>query len=116
MRLLGTSLWSDRGLTNEPALSGGWFAAPRPDRWQAFAQKYQQAYGAQPDIRAGVVYDAVTLAVARQVGAGRRFQPGAPHRSLGFCRRDRRVPPERRRHDGTRPRAVIGHWRSAPAY
>lgn len=64
VRLLGTSLWSDRGLTNEPALSGGWFAAPAPDRWQAFAQKYQQAYGAQPDIRAGVVYDAVTLAVA----------------------------------------------------
>lgn len=64
VRLLGTSLWSDPGLASEPAMAGGWFAAPPPDRWQAFAQSYQQAYGAQPDIRAGVVYDAVTLAVA----------------------------------------------------
>jgi ABC-type branched-subunit amino acid transport system substrate-binding protein len=64
VRLLGTNLWSDPSLANEPAMAGGWFAAPPPDRWQAFAQKYQQAYGAPPDVRAGVVYDAVTLAVA----------------------------------------------------
>lgn len=64
VRLLGTSLWQDGGTLGEGALQGGWFAATPPDRWQAFAQKYAALYGAQPDPRAGIVYDAVTLAVA----------------------------------------------------
>jgi branched-chain amino acid transport system substrate-binding protein len=64
VRLLGTSLWQDGGNLSEGALIGGWFPATPPDRWQAFAQKYASLYGSQPDPRAGIVYDAVTLAVA----------------------------------------------------
>lgn len=64
VRLLGTALWNDPSLAREHVLSGGWFASTPPDRWTAFAQRYQQIYGAAPDPRAGVVYDAVTLAVA----------------------------------------------------
>ena len=64
VRLLGTALWNDPSLAREQSLSGGWFASTPPDRWAAFAQRYQQIYGAAPDPRAGVVYDAVTLAVA----------------------------------------------------
>ena len=64
VRLLGTALWGDSGLAREQSLAGGWFASTPPDRWTAFAQRYQQIYGAAPDPRAGVVYDAVTLAVA----------------------------------------------------
>jgi branched-chain amino acid transport system substrate-binding protein len=64
VRLLGTALWNDPSLAREQALAGGWFASTPPDRWTAFAQRYQEIYGAAPDPRAGVVYDAVTLAVA----------------------------------------------------
>jgi ABC-type branched-subunit amino acid transport system substrate-binding protein len=64
VRLLGTSLWNDPSLAREPSLAGGWFASTPPDRWASFAQRYQDIYGAPPDPRAGVVYDAVTLAVA----------------------------------------------------
>jgi ABC-type branched-subunit amino acid transport system substrate-binding protein len=64
VRLLGTALWGDSGLDREQSLSGSWFASTPPDRWTAFAQRYQEIYGAAPDPRAGVVYDAVTLAVA----------------------------------------------------
>jgi hypothetical protein len=64
VRLLGTSLWQDPATGSENSLVGGWFAAPGPERWQAFAQRYAALYGAAPDPRAGIVYDAVTLAVA----------------------------------------------------
>jgi ABC-type branched-subunit amino acid transport system substrate-binding protein len=64
VRLLGTSLWNDPALTGDRNLSGAWFATTPPDRWASFAQRYQSVYGAPPDPRAGVVYDAVTLAVA----------------------------------------------------
>ncbi len=64
VRLLGTSLWQDNATLADPALVGGWFPATPPDRWQAFAQRYAGLYGGQPDPRAGIVYDAVTLAVA----------------------------------------------------
>nr|WP_298682852.1 penicillin-binding protein activator [uncultured Dongia sp.] len=64
VRLLGTAQWQDPASAAEGALVGGWFAAPAPDRWQAFAQRYTALYGTQPDPRAGIIYDGVTLAVA----------------------------------------------------
>jgi hypothetical protein len=64
VRLLGTALWNDPSLTRDQNLNGAWFANTPPDRWANFAQRYQSVYGAAPDPRAGVVYDAVTLAVA----------------------------------------------------
>ncbi len=64
VRLLGTALWNDPALAQDQNLNGGWFANTPPDRWSSFAQRYQSVYGAAPDARAGVVYDAVTLAVA----------------------------------------------------
>jgi ABC-type branched-subunit amino acid transport system substrate-binding protein len=64
VRLLGTGLWNDPSLAREQILAGGWFATTPPDRWANFVQRYQSVYGSAPDARAGVVYDAVTLAVA----------------------------------------------------
>jgi ABC-type branched-subunit amino acid transport system substrate-binding protein len=64
VRLLGTALWNDPALSQDRVLAGGWFATTPPDRWANFAQRYQSIYGSAPDQRAGVVYDAVTLAVA----------------------------------------------------
>lgn len=64
VRLLGTAQWQDPAVIAENSLQGGWFAAPAPERFQAFAQRYAALYGNPPDPRAGIVYDAVTLAVA----------------------------------------------------
>ena len=63
--ILGTGLWAnDPTLAQETGLVGGWYAATDPDKWKTFAGRYQGIYGAAPDQRAGLVYDAITLIVA----------------------------------------------------
>ena len=65
VQILGTGLWSgDATLAQETGLTGGWYAATAPDKWQQFSDRYQGVYGAIPDQRAGLVYDAITLVVA----------------------------------------------------
>jgi ABC-type branched-subunit amino acid transport system substrate-binding protein len=58
-------LWAnDPALAQETGLAGGWYAGTDPGKWQPFAERYQGIYGAVPDQRAGLVYDAITLIVA----------------------------------------------------
>ncbi len=64
VRFLGTMGWYEPGIGREPALVGGWFAAPAPEPWQAFVQKYMATYGEAPPRLASVAYDATTLAAA----------------------------------------------------
>jgi ABC-type branched-subunit amino acid transport system substrate-binding protein len=65
VRILGTSLWAnDPALAQETGLVGGWYATTDPVRWQQFAERYAGIYGAAPDQRAGLVYDAITMIVA----------------------------------------------------
>lgn len=85
VRLLGTSLWADTALARESGLAGGWYATTSPDRWQDFARRYQANYGAVPDQRAALVYDAVTLAVALGKGPnGADFSPAVLTNGNGF--------------------------------
>lgn len=75
VQILGTGLWAnDSALAQQTGLTGAWFASTAPDRWQAFAQRYQGVYGSAPDPRAGLVYDAITLVVA----LAQQAAPGAP--------------------------------------
>lgn len=62
VKLLGTSLWESEALLREPALSGGWFAAPDPSMRNAFTTRYRTAYGAAPPRLASLAYDATTMA------------------------------------------------------
>jgi len=63
--ILGTGLWAnDPTLAQETGLAGALYAAPDPDKWRAFAERYASVYGQAPDQRAGLVYDAITLIVA----------------------------------------------------
>jgi ABC-type branched-subunit amino acid transport system substrate-binding protein len=65
VQILGTGLWAnDPALAQETGLTGGWYATTTPGKWQQFADRYQGVYGAVPDPRAGLVYDAITLVVA----------------------------------------------------
>ena len=61
VQLLGTALWRSEGLGQEPALRGGWFAAPAPGNFEHFNQNYQTAFGSPPPFRAALAYDAVSL-------------------------------------------------------
>ncbi|MFB9353659.1 penicillin-binding protein activator [Sneathiella chinensis] len=62
VQFIGTGLWADRSLTTEPALVGGWFAAPDPENAQAFQSRFQSLYGYVPPRISSLGYDATALA------------------------------------------------------
>ena len=63
IRILGTGLWDEPGIGAEPALVGGWFAAPSPTARADFERQYERIYGQKAPRRATLAYDATLLAV-----------------------------------------------------
>lgn len=61
VKVLGTGLWQDPMLFNEPQLQGGWFAAPEQEQAQAFITRYKDAYGVTPPRLVTLGYDAMAL-------------------------------------------------------
>ena len=47
-RILGTGQWDADGIGSEPALVGGWFAAPSKKERQIFIQQYTEMYASTP--------------------------------------------------------------------
>ena len=72
-QLLGTGLWDDPRIFAEPALQGGWYAAPDPAGFRNFSARYRQRYGQDPVRTATLAYDAVALvaALVKTQGAAR---------------------------------------------
>jgi ABC-type branched-subunit amino acid transport system substrate-binding protein len=62
VRVLGTGLWDEPGLGTEPALIGGWFAAPPPAARGDFEQRFRELYKRAPPRLATLGYDATALA------------------------------------------------------
>lgn len=62
VKLLGVSAWNNPRLTREPALKGGWFAAPDPTISAAFEERFKAAFGEAPPKLASLAYDATLLA------------------------------------------------------
>lgn len=62
VKFIGTGLWDDPTLSQEPPLHGGWYAAPPNNNWAGFAARYQATYDAAPPRLASMAYDAVALA------------------------------------------------------
>ena len=62
VKFIGTALWNDPSLSQEPPLHGGWYAAPNPKNWAGFAARYDRVYGAAPPRLAPMAYDGVSLA------------------------------------------------------
>lgn len=62
VKFLGTAFWDDPRLSSETSLHGGWFAAPPPELWRQFRQRYRQTYSAEPVRIASLAYDASALA------------------------------------------------------
>ena len=73
VRYLGISTWNDPSLGTEPSLNGGWFAAPSPQGWNRFRDRYKARYGADPRRLASLAYDATALAAV----LARRAEPDA---------------------------------------
>ncbi len=73
VQFLGTGLWDEPGLGRDPALLGGWFAAPDPQARRRFEQRYRATYNEVPLRLATLAYDATALAavLARTPGPGR---------------------------------------------
>ncbi len=61
VKLLGTGVWDDPSILHEPALAGGWFAAPQPDADDTFLARYQGTFGDKPPQLTTLSYDAVAL-------------------------------------------------------
>jgi hypothetical protein len=62
VKFLGTALWNDPSLGKEPTLQGGWFAAPSPELWESFQQRYRNTYDTTPPRIATLAYDMTALA------------------------------------------------------
>ncbi len=79
VKLLGVSAWKNPRLTREPALRGGWFAAPDPEITRNFENRYAGAFGAPPPRLASLAYDATLLSarLARESNRRRRFSAEA---------------------------------------
>lgn len=64
VRLLGTYQWESVVGEREPALFGGWFAAPPPEARADFEARFEEIFGYAPPRLASLAYDAVALAGA----------------------------------------------------
>lgn len=89
VRMLGTGQWDEPGIGKEPALVGGWYAAPPPSARVEFDQLYTDTYGERPPRLVTMAYDATALVsvLARQE-SGPDFSPAALTNPNGFWGRD----------------------------
>jgi len=89
VRMLGTGQWDEPGIGREPALIGGWYAAPPPNARANFATQYRQVYGHRPPRLATLAYDATALAtVLARSPEGSKFSFKALTTPSGFTGRD----------------------------
>ncbi len=89
VRMLGTGQWDAPGLGAEPALIGGWFAAPPPTARADFVNTYKSTYGRTPPRLATLAYDATALAaVLARSEKGPGFSAAAITVPSGFWGRD----------------------------
>ncbi len=85
VKLMGLSGWDYPGVGKEPALIGGWFAAPDPKGWQDFTRRYVETYGETPPRLASLSYDAVSLAISLSNNPpAARYVPSELTRTSGF--------------------------------
>ncbi|MEQ8229088.1 MAG: penicillin-binding protein activator [Rhodospirillales bacterium] len=89
VRMLGTGQWDEPGIGAEPALVGGWYAAPPPGPRAGFEKEYKDIYGEAPPRLATIAYDAAALAsVLAQLPGPDRFTAELIANANGFSGRD----------------------------
>lgn len=103
IQFIGTGLWDDPRVFADPALAGGWYAAPDPSGFTAFAGRYKQRYGQDPVRTATLSYDATALVAALVKTQGGRITNEVLTNSSGFAGLDGIF---RFRADGTNERGL----------
>lgn len=85
VKLLGTGLWDDPAIAAEPALLGGWFAAPPPESRTAYERRFQRYFGQEAPRLTSLAYDATALAAALAGLPGdQNFSPETLESDRGF--------------------------------
>lgn len=85
VRFLGTGLWDDPSLGQEPSLLGGWFAAPAPQARAEFEAKFDRIYGRKPPRIATLAYDTTAIAaVLAKMGPPGRYDRAMLTNANGF--------------------------------
>jgi len=104
LQMLGTGLWDSPRVSADPNLQGGFYAAPDPAGFRAFAGRYKAKFGSDPVRTSTLAYDAVALvaALARTQGA-QRFSQDVLTNTSGFAGVDGLF---RFRGDGTNERGL----------
>ena len=104
VQLLGTGLWDDPRIFNDPRLQGAWYAAPDSTGFRNFSARYRQRYNQDPVRTATLAYDAVALVAALVKTQGpQRFSEQVLTSSSGFAGIDGLF---RFRTDGTNERGL----------
>lgn len=104
VRMLGTGRWDEPGLGAEPALVGGWFAAPSPESRAVFEKRYRDVFKTKAPRLATLAYDAAALAaVLGKAESGDKFSIAALTQPGGFWGSDGIF---RLRADGTAERGL----------
>jgi branched-chain amino acid transport system substrate-binding protein len=104
VQLLGTGLWDDPRIFNDPQLHGGWYAAPDSTGFRNFSARYRTRYNQDPVRTATLAYDAVALVAALVKTQGpQRFSEQVLTSSSGFSGIDGLF---RFRTDGTNERGL----------
>jgi ABC-type branched-subunit amino acid transport system substrate-binding protein len=112
LQLLGSGLWDDPQIFSNPALEGGWFAAPDSTGFRNFSGRYRSRYGQDPVRTATLAYDAVALVAALTKTQGQqRFSEQVLTNRSGFTGIDGLF---RFRSDGSNQRG-LAVMRVAPA-
>src|SRR5205085_558004 len=82
---IGTGLWDDPRIFSDPALQGGWFAAPDTAGFRNFSGRYRARFGQEPVRTATLAYDAVSLVAALvKTQGGQRFSEEVLTNPSGF--------------------------------
>jgi ABC-type branched-subunit amino acid transport system substrate-binding protein len=104
VQLLGTGLWEDARIFNDPRLQGGLYAAPDSNGFRNFSARYRTRYGQDPVRTATLAYDAVALLAALVKTQGpQRFSEQVLTSASGFAGIDGLF---RFRNDGTNERGL----------
>jgi len=86
LQALGTGLWDDPRIFQEPATDGGWYPAPDSAGFRAFSTRYRAKYNQEPVRTATLAYDAVALIAALVKTQGtKRFAPETLTNPSGFA-------------------------------
>lgn len=86
VRFIGTGLWDDTALNSNPALFGGWYAAPDPASRKDFEKRYQENYGSAAPRLASLAYDATAMsAVLARNGGNDPYSRSALTSARGFA-------------------------------